>query len=151
MLKIYTGSELYDHLVNYDLINPWAELERLENSFRFFGDLINHDHNACNYFFCIIVDGDIIGLTKFKVGGSFSCYNPEYNNWISYVCVDKHHKSKGYSKIMLEGLFKFAKERNLSILSSGYTSEGYLRIRPRMHKLAKEFGIDFKDADKVEF
>lgn len=151
MLRIYTGDELYDTLINYDSDNPFEELDKLEDKFKYFGDLTGNDHEACNYFFCVIVNGDIVGVTKFKVGGSYSFSAPEYNNWISYVCVTKEHQSKGYSKIMLEGLFKFAKEHNLSVLSSGYSSEGYLRIRPRMHKLAKEFDIDFKDTDKVEF
>jgi len=152
IVKIHTSSELYDILVDYNLDNPFEAIDKLDKSIKYFrNSLHNCDHKSTNYFFCLYVNGEIVGIVKYKVGGCYSFMYPEYNNWISYVSINPKHQSKGYSKLLLDELFKFTQERNLSILSSGYTKKGYNRIRPYMRKLAEKYNIDFKDSDRIEF
>ncbi len=65
--------------------------------------------------------------------------------WIKFLSVDPKHQGKGYASILAEEIFKFAKEKNISLESSSYTDEGQQKLKTLFNKLAEKLSVDFID------
>jgi|WetSurMetagenome_2_1015567.scaffolds.fasta_scaffold470573_2 GNAT superfamily N-acetyltransferase len=154
--KIMTGQQLYDSLVDYSNDDAWHKFEPLKKRIRYLGtDIVpnyfckkNYEH----YFFTAFENDKIIGMLKLKTGGEDSYGYPGYKNWISFCSIDKDYRGKGISVILIDMLFKFAKEKNINILTSGYSDLGFYRLKKNFALYAEKYGVDFKDdREKAEF
>jgi len=70
------------------------------------------------------------------------------NYWIKFLSVDPKYRDRGYASRLAEEIFKFAKNKNISLQSSSYTSEGEERLKNLFNKLAKKFEVDFIDGER---
>ena len=59
-------------------------------------------------------------------------------------------QGKGLSKLLIQSIFEFFKEKNIPVLKqSSYTEEGYSRIRKNFSKIAADFPeIEFVDPEQ---
>jgi GNAT superfamily N-acetyltransferase len=83
--------------------------------------------------------------------GFFSMSARNENNWsISYVSVDKDYRSKGYSKMIVEEIFKEAKKRGLEISTSTYTIMGKAYLQKQFNEFADKYGVVFYDKSEED-
>jgi GNAT superfamily N-acetyltransferase len=148
--KIMTGRKLYDYLIDRNSKNPGHKFEEIKNRIKFFSskDMIGGcfcPEDEINYFFVAFDDDKIVGMIKLKTGGNCSYGYPEYKNWISYCSVDSNYQGQGIARELAEILFKFAKEHNFNILTSGYTEDGFKKLKPMFAKLSLLYDVDFMD------
>jgi len=68
--------------------------------------------------------------------------------WIKFLSVDQIYQGNGYASILAEEIFKFAKNNNISLESSSYTTEGQEKIKDVFKRLAEKFMVNFIDSDK---
>jgi GNAT superfamily N-acetyltransferase len=152
---ILTGEELYKYLVDYNNDDPFYMFPILKERLRFFSgrDLVsNHNNSEEHYYYCAFNNEKIVAILKLKTGGFDSMWHKGWCNWLCYCSVDTDYKGQGISKILVEMMFKFAKEKNINILGSGYTKEGFDRLKPVLARYAKKYGVDFlDDREKPEY
>ncbi len=76
--------------------------------------------------------------------------NPYSQNtyWIKFLSVDPIYQGNGYASVLAEEIFKFAKNNNISLESSSYTTEGQKKLKAVFKRLAKKFEVNFIDSDK---
>ena len=65
--------------------------------------------------------------------------------WIKFLSVDPKHQGRGCASILAEEMFKFAKEKKISLESSSYTDEGQQKLKALFNKLAEKFLVNFID------
>jgi len=149
--------ELYDFIddnLNDNLDDFIAYMKSVRQRIKYFrGEEFNFSmSDIVNYFACCFDDDLLVGVVKLKTGGSESVWHPGYKNWLSYVSVDPDYKNKGIATKLLDLTFKFAAEKKINVLMSGYTQEGWDYIRDKVHLFAKEYNVDLcDDVDGPEF
>ena len=76
--------------------------------------------------------------------------NPYSQNtyWIKFLSVDPIYQGNGYASILAEEIFKFAKNNNVFLESSSYTTEGQKKLKAVFKRLAEKFAVNFIDSDK---
>jgi GNAT superfamily N-acetyltransferase len=148
---IFTGQELYNFLIDYKAEDPRYKFDETKSRLKYFvtkdivpGDFAPKDQE--HYFFCAIEgENKIVGILKLKTGGFASMSYPEYKNWISSCSVDKDYQGQGIARKLVEMMFHFATEKNINILTSGYTDEGFKKLKHVFKRYADIYGVDFKD------
>lgn len=104
------------------------------------------------FFFCLFIKEEVVGVLKLKTKGCESLSAPGFYNWLSFLSIKEFYHGHGYSKILLNELFKFMKINKLDhLLSSGYTESGFNRLRKNLIELSEFNNIKFKDKDRIEF
>ncbi len=75
--------------------------------------------------------------------------NPYSQNayWIKFLSVDPKYQGMGHASILAEEIFKFAKNNNISLESSSYTTEGQEKLKTLFKRLAEKFLVNFIDTD----
>ena len=133
--RIFEGNELYDNFVKKENNYSTEGLKDLKNRIHYFdGNCTPWNDKSKFYFLCMLDGNKIVGMIKFKVGGSYSLEYPKYNNWVSFVSVDKEYRNRGIAKQLIEKLFKFANDNNYSILQSSYSEDGNKYIKKHFGK-----------------
>lgn len=84
----------------------------------------------------IEIDHQIIGLA-----GVQKDPNKENNYWIKFISVDPKYQNKGYASLLLNEVFRFAKEQDCSLEASIYTGEGEQKLKRVFHELGKKFSV----------
>lgn len=69
--------------------------------------------------------------------------------WIKFLSVDPIYQGNGYASILAEEIFKFAKNNNISLESSSYTTEGQEKLKAVFKRLAEKFAVNFIDSDNI--
>lgn len=104
-----------------------------------------------NVKYVVLKDKDIIvGILKEKIilGYKYENYIIEDSRTIMYISINKQYQNRGYSKILLNNYFLYLKENNYNkIYLSPYSKMGYMYLRNKLHKLAKEFNIELVDTN----
>jgi GNAT superfamily N-acetyltransferase len=149
--KVLTGTELYNYLVDYNNDDPFYKFSEIKERIKYFvsNDIVAHYGDSEHYFFIAIEDDKIIGMLKLKTGGNDSFRYTCYKNWICSCDVDKEYQGQGIASELSKMMFEFAKEKYLNILTSGYTQQGFEKLKPMFKRYAKLYNVDFKD-DKNE-
>lgn len=149
----YTSKELEKKLIDKNnLSDPYFNYHYLSNRLRFFKhEIPNNIINEEFHYFCVEKNNEIIAVLKLKEGGNYSLKNNKYNNWISYISVNKDFKNKGYSKILIEECFKYLKKNKKEILVSGYTKEGFQKLKKTIKDMSKKYEVNYSDEDKVTY
>lgn len=95
-------------------------------------------------FYTFLLDKDkIIGMAHV---GYYSLNAVSENNWsISFLSIDKNYRYKGYSKLIVEEIFKQAKKRNLEISTSTYTVLGKEHLQKQFNTISKKYSVKFYD------
>ena len=156
IIKIYTQEEFskilqteYKEYINNsesddDIKNP---INILENRIKYFkyDDLNNYlrrDNNDC---FIVLYDNNYETTSKHIIGIAKLGFSPYVENtyWISFISVDEQHRSKGYSKVLIEEIFKLAKEKKLRIEGSYQTDMGKERIGNYINTIASKYGVEY--------
>ena len=92
--------------------------------------------------FIVLKSGEkIIGLCK--LGNYMSDSDGVYS--ISFFTIDKNYRNKGYSRILADELFRFAKERGWVIKTSTYTYVGFKKLRHLLNEYSKKHDVNFID------
>ena len=100
------------------------------------------------HFIVLEKEDKIIGIAKLA-------HYPYYDNnvySISYFSIDKNYRNKGYSRIMADELFKYAKNNNWTINTSKYSYVGFKKLRPILNEYAIKYNVTFidrKDDDEL--
>jgi ribosomal protein S18 acetylase RimI-like enzyme len=150
--KIFKGEELYELCVDYNKERPYEKLDDLVERIHYFNGECSPSYGfkkdtEFNYF-CAMDEDKIVGMLKFKTGGSESLWNPGYNNWVSFISVDPEYRNRGIAKKLIRMLFEFANENKYSVLQSRYSDDGLKYIKKEFNKVASEYDIDFKDSER---
>lgn len=146
IIKIYTQEEFGKILQNQyrkglELDEDSDYISKIENRIRYFRgeDLYNiykTGKSKSDYYIVLYDDNYIIGIVKL---GSSPYVENRY--WISFISVDEQYRSNGYSKILIEEIFKLAKEKNLTIEGSYQTDMGKERIGDYINKVAAKYDV----------
>jgi len=70
------------------------------------------------------------------------------NLWIKFITIDPAYQGKHLASRLCEQIMRFAKLQNYSLESSDYNDVGYQKLRPLIHRLAKEFEVKLVGEDK---
>ncbi len=95
-------------------------------------------------FYSFLLDGNkVIGIAHV---GYYSLNAKHENNWsISFLSIDKNYRYQGNSKLLVEEVFKQAKERNLEISTSTYTVLGKEHLQKQFNAISQKHGVVFYD------
>jgi len=94
------------------------------------------------YFPVVEVNHKIVALAKLA---SSTHEGKENVYWVSFVNVDPKFQGQKYGSKLAEEIFRFAKEKGISLENSSYTDEGSLKLKKKMGELAKEYSVPFKE------
>jgi hypothetical protein len=120
----------------YDKLN--GKLKKEFEEIRYFFPSMDLSQKSISVFSYVMVGDEIAGLSKLEK-------NPYQKNvwWISFISVREKYQGKGYSKILIEELFKFAKKNKIKILGSSRTEQGSERLPKTIEKYSKEYGVEY--------
>ena len=107
-------------------------------------DLSELIHNKSTMFYPNVkVDGKIVALAQLQK-------DPRSENtfWKSFVAVDPSFQGKGYASQVLEETFRFAKEKNMTIVNSSYNALGEEKLQKKNNELAQKYGVPFTDGKR---
>lgn len=94
-------------------------------------------------FFGLIVDNIIVALAHIRKSP-----NDENTWWLSYLCVDPIYEGKGYASELSDYIFKWFKKEGLTFMSSSYTEQGMIKLKPLFNRLAIKYNVPFIDGGK---
>ncbi len=102
--------------------------------------------NQDKMIFPVIKEGDlIVGIIDME-------YSPTQKNvvWAKGVSVDPKYQGKGYASILLEKMFKYAQQNNLTLQISRYgnTGDGEKLLKGPTERLAKQYGVKIINSNK---
>lgn len=134
---IMDNKEMQQELQNDNSIN---------SRIRFF--YINDIYDKDKQFFVVLkYNNKVIGVVRV----SYFPFSSKNKNdlFISYFSIDKNYRYLGYSKLMLDILFKHAKQNNYTILTSSYTVLGKLQLQKQLHYYANKYNVKLIDKDEM--
>lgn len=108
-------------------------------SFRNFGSL-GEDKEFYSF---LLLENKVIGIAHV---GYYSLSVDNERTWsISFLSIDKDFRSLGYSKLLVDAVFKEAKTRGLDISTSSYTVLGKEYLQKQFNEYAEKYGVKFYD------
>lgn len=126
-------------------------ISNLKEDFKY-GDCIFDGYTMNKHIYFLAMDNDIlVGVLKFKVGGSDSCSNPGFKNWICFIETRKSYRNKGISNTLKKMLFEYCQQNDMNILSSGFTLLGHKYNMRGYIELAKKYNVEYCYQDCVRF
>jgi len=86
----------------------------------------------------------IVGLSELE-------RRPDETNvyWMTFLSIDPEYRGRGCASRLEEEVFKFAKEKGFAIESSGYSPEGWKKLKPLQNRLAEKYGVRFIDSEEI--
>lgn len=66
--------------------------------------------------------------------------------WITFISVDPKYQGKGFASKLVEEIFKFAKENNVSLRNSRYTEQGDQKLRNKIHEYSEKYNVKLKES-----
>lgn len=147
--KILTGQEFFDLIYRGDSLPQDNRFIPFDEGgvFKYFllsNNLINiHIKREDLFYPTVWVDNKIVALAELKK-------SPHEENlyWIEGVSVDPAYQGKGYASMVLEEVFRLAKNRGVGLLASRYSDEGLTKLKSVCHKLADKYEIEFRESSQ---
>ncbi len=68
--------------------------------------------------------------------------------WIKFISVDPEYQRQGYASKIAEEIFKYARDKGITLQSSSCTEVGFEKLKDKLNELAKKYSVKFIDADK---
>ena len=110
---------------------------------RFFtsNDLSYMSDKLNSHFILLENDGKIIGLCKLAnyISDDINTYS------IGFFTINKEFRNKGYSRMMVDELFKLAKQNKWKIKTSSYTYVGFIKLRNIFNEYSEKHLVEFID------
>lgn len=126
------------------LLGPNHEFKdkTIENRIEFF-NLNNISDSSpsmySNAYYIVLMLGDkVIGVAKVS-------YYSKSTSVIRFFSIDKKFRGSGYSRMMVDAIFKEAKKRNKNIGTSLYTAMGKSQLQHLFQEYAKKNNVKFID------
>lgn len=128
-----------------------AELKRRMKSpedggaFTYFFPDITFDHRMRDRSMHVVVNenGNVVGIGKLtKMINQTDVYE------IAAVSVDPEFQGRGYARKMLEEMFRLAREKHWTLVSSGYSTDGKEKLEKIDRELAEKYQVTFFDENK---
>lgn len=118
--------------------------ESIEERIRFFSfRYLTSLGEGREFYSFLSIDGKVIGVAHV---GHYSMNARHEKNWsISFLSIDKDYRSMGYSKLLIDAVFKEAKNLGLDISASSYTVLGKEYLQKQCNQYAKQYGVVFYD------
>ncbi len=143
---VLSGQDLFELIYQGDSLPKDSRFLRFEDGgvFKYFNieNLINPHRDRGNFYYPVVkVDSKIVALCELEK----SPYE-ENTYWMTGVSVDKDYQGNGYASLVLEGAFKFAKERGVGLVGSRYSDEGSQKLKAVLSRLSDEYGVIFKES-----
>lgn len=142
-----SGQELFDLIYQGDSLPQDDRFLPTDKggAFKYFRieNLISIHKDRANFFYPVVkIDNKIVALCELEK-------SPYEENlyWITGVSVDPVHQGKHYGSMVLEEVFRFAKERGVALLGSQYSEEGSKKLKSVLHKLADKYAVKFKESE----
>jgi GNAT superfamily N-acetyltransferase len=149
-IKYIITKDINEIIGYYDNENYHMKINDIKDNFKYGSCLFEWSMNDHIYFLAMDKDR-IVGILKFKVGGSDSFGNPGFANWICFIEVMKEYRKSGISTELRRLLFKYCAKNDLNVLSSGFTVLGHMYNLKGYIKLANEYGVEYAYSDCVSF
>lgn len=70
--------------------------------------------------------------------------------WIKGISTHQDFKNKGYGQMMIEHLMQIAKEQNLSIRLTSYSSDGFTRLYDKFTQLKEKYGVTVIEPENLK-
>lgn len=140
-----SGEDLFNAIYQGKSLPQDSRFLPIENGgvFKYFdlSELIHH--RSTTFYPNVKIDGKIVALVQLQ-------QDPNNQNtfWKSFVTVDPEFQGKGYASQVLEETFRFAKEKNMSIVNSSYNALGEEKLQRKNNELAQKYGVPFTDGKR---
>ena len=95
------------------------------------------------YFHVAMVDDMVVGIAKVWKGNVMKF--PFHS--ISMIKVAPEYSGKGYASMLVDEMFRFAKERGFTLGVHDYTKDGWQKMKPLFNEKARQYGVEFIDTD----
>ena len=143
-VRILSQDQLYDLFVDHSKRDPYKKIDKLCKEIKYL-HFDWYNHNCENIFVCIFYNDCLCGVSKIKTGGCDSLSYPGWNNWIAFISVREGWFGQGLGKRLVEETFKYAKEKSIKLLMSGYSVRGWHHLRPHIHECSKKYEVEILD------
>lgn len=119
------------------------KINNLDKTIKYFDyrDLIQlHLLNGKMLYFAVLFDDkNIIGISKLLESNIKNTY------WVQYFSIKKEYQSKGYSRILLDCVFKWASTNNYTLETSGYSNIGFNTLKRLFKEYSAKYNVNFID------
>lgn len=141
-VSIFAPQEMLN--IIYDLKTGKYKDDTVFKRIRFFSDRDDLWSENNKDYYVVLFSGElIIGIAKVKY---YSMSAPNENALsIGFLSIDKEHRGNKYSRLMVDALFKEAKNKNIEIQTSTYTILGRDYLKPLFNEYAKKYNVVFHD------
>lgn len=96
-------------------------------------------------YFSLFMDDYFIGVCKLDLLNDREKEIWDADYIISYVNIEKLHREKKLTRILIEYIMDWLKEKNLSLCTTSWTPDGNKKLRPLVKSIAKEKSVIFYD------
>jgi len=148
--------ELYNLYVDFNLDDPWEKFNEIEK-LKYFkvNDLFPYnskDDSHYHIYFCAFLNDKIIGMLKLKVGGESSFRYDNWKNWVCFISILPEFQGNHISRKLIQMMYQYAKEKNLNILMSGYSEDGFNKVKKIFNEESKNYNVSLlDDRNEIEF
>lgn len=149
-VKILGNDELRDHIYGfyedgneeeYKRFSPSRPGKSASDVFKYFAksDLTR---DSIQVFPCVFIGDKIVGMAKLQK----SPHDDEIKEniwWISFISVDPKYQGMGYSRLLVDALFKYAKDHDIVVQGSSRTKMGQERLGHLIDQYSKKYGVEY--------
>lgn len=134
-------------MISFDI----TEHLHIENSSDF--HYYKEDNSTFQNWIWIILklNNEVIGIAKIGTSIRDEHLGTNFKS-LWYLEISKKYQGKGYSKLLIDFMFKYLKTNNITFTTSYYSEIGKERIYKQMNYYAQKYKVHFFDRDgKYEF
>lgn len=145
--KTITGNELMERIYQGQSLPQDSRFLPYDEGgvFKYFylSELTGINGPGNKFYSTIETDGKIVGLAELCL----SQYNPK-NLEIRFASVDPEFQNQGHASSLAEEIFRFASAGGYTLETSAYSTEGFVKLKPKFNELAKKYKVQFKDTEE---
>lgn len=90
-------------------------------------------------------DGVVVALAKLMKGSK-----GKNTLAISFVSVDPKYQGKGYASKLYDEIFRYAKEKNMSVASTPYSDDGHRQLKTLGSRYAEKYGVNYIPNEEIK-
>ena len=127
-----------DELMNIAYNRNYTDLKPDAKAIKYFIPNMDFREGTEKIFPFVLNDEEIAGLAKLEK----SPYHKD-SWWISFISVQEKYQGNGFSKILVDEIFKFAKSKKIKIIGSSRTEIGQQRLSKAIENSAEKYGVEY--------
>lgn len=93
----------------------------------------------------------VVGAAKILIGETPFCRHPDFSSCFSFVTVDPMYQGHGIGGRLVEMVSEYSVKHDLKLVCTGFTEDGYYRLRKKIQASNEKFGSVMKFEDKIEY